>query len=83
MYKIYIIQSEKNNFLYVGLTSNLEIRLKYHNQGRVFSTKGYRPWKLVYTEEVETRQEARKREKYFKSGCGKEFIKNFLYKPAI
>ncbi|MFA5210971.1 MAG: GIY-YIG nuclease family protein [Patescibacteria group bacterium] len=61
MYKIYIIQSEKNNFLYVGLTSNLEIRLKYHNQGRVFSTKGYRSWKLVYTEEVETRQEARKR----------------------
>ena len=60
------------------MTADLETRIKYHNQGRVFSTKGFIPWKLVYTEKVDNRLNARKKEKYFKSGCGKEFIKKVI-----
>jgi predicted GIY-YIG superfamily endonuclease len=30
---------------------------------------------LVFVEEFETRMEARKREKYLKSGSGKEYVK--------
>ena len=81
MYNVYVIQSQKNGFLYVGMTSNLKIRLKYHNQGRVFSTQAYRPWKLVYNEDGFDSVSARKREKYFKSGCGKEFLKSLIIKP--
>ena len=75
-YTIYAIQSEVDNRIYVGMTTNLENRLKEHNQGKTRSTKGFRPWILIYNEMVETTIEARKREKYFKSGVGKEFLKN-------
>jgi len=35
-----------NNQIYIGSTSNLNRRLKEHNDGEVFSTKRYRPWIL-------------------------------------
>jgi len=74
-YIIYAIKSSVDNRIYVGLTRNLEKRIKEHNQGRTKSTKGFRPWFLIYKEIVETREEARNREKFLKSGCGKEFLK--------
>ena len=64
--------------LYVGFTENIENRLKEHNTGKTRSTKGYIPWFLVYKEEVNDRISARKREKYLKSGCGKEYIKKII-----
>ena len=75
MYSIYVIQSRIDKRIYVGLSANVEKRVEDHNSGRVFSTKGYRPWILVYTEKVGSRKEARERERFFKSGCGKEYIK--------
>jgi len=75
MYKVYAIISGKDQRIYVGLTSNIDRRLIEHNSGQTFSTKGYRPWKLLYSENVADRQKARKREKYLKSGVGKEFLK--------
>ena len=77
-YFVYAIQSEVDKRLYVGLSRNCEKRLKGHNNGETFSTKGYRPWKLVYVEEVGDRKQARKRERYLKNGSGKEFLKNFI-----
>jgi len=75
-YVIYAIKSSFDNRIYVGFTVNLENRLKEHNQGKTKSTKGFRPWVLIYKETAESRIEARKREKFLKSGCGKEFLKN-------
>lgn len=73
---MYVIQSQKDSRLYVGFSQNVENRLKQHNGGEVFSTKGYRPWVLVYTEfGIVNRVDARHREKFLKSGCGKEFVK--------
>ena len=74
-YYIYAIKSTKNNSIYVGMTKNINSRLKEHNNGYVFSTKGCRPYKLIYTEECENRLIARKIEKYWKSGIGKEKLK--------
>ena len=75
MYKVYALKSRLRNYIYVGLTSNLEERIRRHNDGRERTTKAYRPFELIYSEEHLTREEARKREKYFKSGVGKEFLK--------
>lgn len=75
MFTVYAIQSLSKNYLYVGLTNNLEERLKRHNTGTNKTTAPYRPFKLVYTESCIERVEARKREKYLKSGAGKEFLK--------
>jgi putative endonuclease len=50
--------------------------LKEHNFGKTKSTKGFIPWKLIYQEQIGVRSDARKREKYLKSGVGKEFLKS-------
>ncbi|MEQ8323331.1 MAG: GIY-YIG nuclease family protein [Vicingaceae bacterium] len=50
-------------------------RLQEHNSGKTKSTKAFVPWKLFLIEEYETTEEARKREKYLKSGIGREYIK--------
>jgi putative endonuclease len=80
-YVIYAIKSSFDHRIYVGFTIDLEKRIKEHNQGRTKSTKGFRPWVLIYYETAETRTEAREREKYLKSGCGKEFLKKHILAP--
>ena len=76
MFTVYALKSAKDGRIYVGLTANPIQRLKEHNSGLVFSTKGYRPWNLFYQENFKTRIEARIREKQLKSGYGKEFLKS-------
>ena len=76
MYTVYAIKSKIDSRIYVGFTVDVERRLKEHNSGKTKSTKGYCPWELIYTEKIEKRIDARKREKYLKSGVGKEFLKN-------
>ena len=76
MYYVYAIKSLKREYIYVGLTNNLERRFSDHDKGYNRTTKPYRPFKLIYTEKFDTRSEARKREKYLKGGSGKEFLKN-------
>ncbi len=57
------------------MSSNLDDRIERHQKGREKTTRAYRPFKLIYTESLETRIEARKREKYWKSGVGKEQLR--------
>lgn len=76
MYFVYVLKSVNNWRFYVGMTSNVENRVGEHNKGYTKSTKGYRPWSLFFFEECETRNIARQREKYLKSGVGKEYIKS-------
>jgi putative endonuclease len=75
MYFVYAIQNQKDGRIYVGLTSDVEKRLIEHNKGKTKSTKFYIPRKIIYFEECNTRIEARNREKYWKSGIGKEKLK--------
>jgi putative endonuclease len=76
MFFVYALRSEKDGRIYVGFSSDLVKRLNEHNAGKTKSTKGFRPWILIYSEEIPTREMARKREKYLKSGAGKEFLKS-------
>ncbi len=63
---------------YVGCSQDVAKRLAMHNAGRVKSTRKYLPWKVVYQEEVGTYQEARKRERYYKSFAGRKRIKEIV-----
>lgn len=76
MFTVYAIKSEVRNYIYVGMTGDLQRRMKEHNNGENRSTKAYKPFVIIYTETFETRVEARKKEKYLKSGIGKEFLKS-------
>ncbi len=78
MYYVYVLESEVDGRLYKGLTQDLKRRLNQHNKGANKSTKGFLPWKIVYSEVFETRIEARSHEKYLKSGIGREFLKRIL-----
>lgn len=75
MYYTYILQSQQKDILYKGSTANLEVRIQQHNDGLVSFTKKYRPWKLIYHETFTTRAEAMAREKFFKSGKGRDWLK--------
>jgi len=76
MYYTYVIKSKIRNYIYVGLTSNVDRRFDEHNKGKNKTTKPYLPFDLLFSENHSTRVEARKREKYLKSGTGKESIKS-------
>ena len=77
-YYVYVLESEKDQRWYKGHTVDLDKRIKEHNSGKTKSTKGFIPWRLVYFEVVETREEAIQREKYFKTGSGREFLKKII-----
>ena len=72
---VYAIKSLSRNYIYVGMTNDLERRIAEHNNGENKSTKAYRPFKLIYSETFPDRISARAKEKYLKSGIGKEFLK--------
>jgi len=78
MYYIYILQSLKNNSLYVGYSSNLKKRFDEHNAGKSSSTRPFRPYKLIFYEAFTNRIDAKKREEYLKSGWGRRSIKKLL-----
>lgn len=72
---VYAISSLQYNYIYVGMTQNLDVRLARHNSRREKTTLFYAPFRLIYTENCENRIAARKREKYWKSGVGKEKLR--------
>ncbi|MFI5163177.1 MAG: GIY-YIG nuclease family protein [Sphingobacteriales bacterium] len=75
MFHVYALSSLIRNYIYVGMTSDLERRIDDHNKGYNKTTKPYRPFKVILIEEYETRPIARKREKYLKSGVGRAYLK--------
>jgi putative endonuclease len=76
MIYVYVLRSQKADRFYVGMTSDLDRRIKEHNCGHTKSTRGFIPWIVFFSEECKDYEEGRKREKFLKSGVGKEFIKN-------
>ncbi|MFN4212624.1 MAG: GIY-YIG nuclease family protein, partial [Microgenomates group bacterium] len=78
VYYVYILQSLKNNNLYMGFSSNLKNSLENHNLGLNHSTKNRRPLKLIYYEAFLNEEDAKNKEKFYKSGRGHEVIKKML-----
>ena len=78
-YFAYALKSVDHDWIYAGITDNLERRLSQHNHGANHSTKHYAPFFLFYSELFDTRTEARHREKYFKSAAGKRFLRKKLH----
>jgi putative endonuclease len=80
MYFVYVIQSEKDGSTYIGYTEDLVRRIKEHNQGKTKSIKHKIPYKLIHTEEFDSKTEARKRELKLKSSS---FEKEKLFKTIF
>lgn len=77
MYFVYILKNKIGKH-YIGSTENLQNRLKHHNGGANKSTRLYRPWKIVYSEEHPDKKSAWSRERQIKSYKGGEAFKKLL-----
>jgi len=78
MHYTYVLQSEKDGQWYTGCTQDLRSRLEFHNSGKVTATRDRRPLHLIYYEACHNKEDAYAREKYFKSGMGKRYMRNRL-----
>lgn len=78
MFIVYIIKSESNGKYYVGFTSDINKRLRHHNNGANRSTRKQGPWKLIHSEVYENKIEAWKRERQIKSYKGGEAFKKLI-----
>ena len=83
MFYVYLLESLKNESLYIGRTKDLKKRLEEHNKGLNFSTKRHKPWKCIYYEACLNEKDAERRENYLKTSNGfrliQRRIKEYLY----
>lgn len=78
MYYVYVLVSLRDNSLYYGMTKDLRRRVRVHNEGLNTSTSRRRPLELVYYEAYISEIDAKNREKFVKSGRGREVIHKHL-----
>ena len=81
MYTIYVLISQKDEKRYIGVTSkDANTRTREHNSNKSKFTRGYQPWKLVYTEQYDNKKESSDRERFLKSGQGRKWLDKKLKK---
>jgi putative endonuclease len=77
-YYIYVIKSSEG-YIYKGMTEDLELRIKQHNEEKLsFWTKRGTDWQLDYSKVFDDKKEALKRERWLKTGVGREFLSRIL-----
>jgi putative endonuclease len=81
-YVVYILYSYKSKRNYTGYNTNLIERFYSHNIYGKDSRRLYRPWIIVHLEFFQSKDQALKREKYYKSGRG-SVLKNDIIKRFI
>jgi len=74
---LYVLR-DRSGRNYVGITSRLRQRIEEHNRGRTRGDAGRGPFELIYKESHPDHRAARLREKYLKSGAGREWLKRTL-----
>ncbi len=77
-YFTYILYSESKDRYYIGSCEDVLIRLKRHNDGATPSTKSYRPWRIVWTEQYESKTDAIKKELFIKRMKSRKFIEDLV-----
>jgi predicted GIY-YIG superfamily endonuclease len=73
---VYILRSDSTpERHYVGSTSDVARRLRWHNTGPSGVTRHHRPWALVVSLEFTYATTAARFERYLKTGSGRAFAK--------
>jgi len=75
-FTVYILYSQQFNKHYTGFTSTIDLRIQSHNEFGKDWTARYRPWKLIYIKEFESKTDAMTHEKWLKTGVGRAFVKS-------
>ncbi len=78
MFWVYVLINREINKRYIGHTNDLQRRLDEHKglseNTKRFTGKSTGKWELIHSEQFSTRSEAMKREKWLKSGIGRQFL---------
>ena len=83
MYQVYILNNP-SGLHYIGLTSDVKVRLQQHNGGLSKWTKGKGPWTLAWTSRAMSLSDARKLENQLKRQKGGDGLQAILqaHNPA-
>ncbi|HAT03295.1 MAG TPA: hypothetical protein DCS29_00755 [Candidatus Magasanikbacteria bacterium] len=77
-YYVYFLQSIKHGSFYIGVTNNIERRIKEHNRGQSKSTVTKRPWELKKIEKFSSIEEAYQRERWLKRQKSRIIIEKII-----
>lgn len=77
-YYVYVLRSLIKDFIYVGFSENLKVRVQQHNNKEELSTKPYVPFELIHYEAYKNIKDAKRREGYFKTTKGKSTLRIML-----
>jgi putative endonuclease len=78
MYSVYILYSKNDDKFYIGFTSDLKRRLAEHKAKKNHTTSRYDNFELVLSENFKNKQDALRREKYFKTTKGRKSLRLML-----
>ena len=77
-YCVYVLKSQEDGKLYIGFTTDLNRRLTEHIKGYSKATAPRRPLKLIHVEYYLSKDDAVRRESYFKTTKGKRALRLML-----
>lgn len=77
MWYVYAL-SGKSGRIYIGMTSNLRRRFTEHQKGNTYTTKRMGDLRVIFYEAFLNKKDASVQEKFYKTGYGREVLKNKL-----
>ncbi len=80
---VYILKSDLNGRFYVGSTTDIERRMAQHQRNQTPSTHRMKAYKLVFSQEYSTLQEAREIEKRLKKLKRKDYLQKIIDEGVI
>jgi len=78
MYYFYVLQFDKNKKLYYGFSSDLKRRIRDHKSKQSDFTARNGSFKLIFYEAYLHKKDAMQAERYFKTGYGREVLREKL-----
>jgi len=81
-YFLYILFSQAADKFYIGFTSDLSERLRKHNSNHKGFTGKFTDWKIVYTEDFDSKSEAYTRERQIKKWKNRNRIQQLIKKKS-
>ena len=81
MYTVYALYNKQHNKFYIGQSKDFGERLILHNMEafpHAYTARFSGEWVVIYTEQVEDRAAALRRERQLKSYRGRQFVKSHI-----
>ena len=78
MYYFYVLKFKKSGKLYKGYTADLKRRIAEHHSGQSSFTSRNGEFELIFYEAYLNKKDAMEAERYFKTGHGREVLKEKL-----